>query len=91
MPSCPTQRSAPNTMRADLTAVAGFTQEDLFSGINFEDIFGGLNFSFDFGGGNPFEGFFHRRSKGPVRGANIEMELSIPLERVANGGEEKSG
>jgi len=66
--------------------VQGFSQEDLFGGINFDDIFGGLNF--DFGRG-PFEGFFHSRRKGPVRGANIEVELSIPLERVASGGEEK--
>ncbi len=66
--------------------VEGFSQEDLFGGINFEDIFGGLNF--DFGGG-PFEGFFHRHRKGPARGANIEVEVSIPLERVASGGEEK--
>jgi len=66
--------------------VEGFSQEDLFGGINFDDIFGGLNF--DFGGG-PFEGFFHRRRAGPARGANIEVELSIPLERVASGGEEK--
>lgn len=67
--------------------VEGFSQEDLFGGINFEDIFGGLNF--DFGGGNPFEGFFHRRRRAPERGANIEVEVSIPLERVARGGEEK--
>ena len=62
----------------------GFSQEDLYGGINFEDIFNGLNF--DFGGG-PFEGFFHRRSA--AHGANIEVELPIALERVANGGEEK--
>ncbi|MDH4216871.1 MAG: DnaJ domain-containing protein, partial [Gallionella sp.] len=68
-------------------AVQGFSQEDLFGGINFDDIFGGLNF--DFGGGSPFEGFFHRRQRGPVHGANIEVELSIPLERAASGGEEK--
>ncbi len=67
--------------------VEGFSQEDLFSGINFDDIFGGLNF--DFGGGSPFEGFFHRRRTGPACGANIEVELSIPLERVASGGEAK--
>ena len=65
--------------------VAGFSQQDLFGGINFEDIFGGLNF--DFGGGNPFEAFFRRRT-GPPRGANIELDLLIPLERVASGGEE---
>ena len=68
-------------------AVEDLSQEDLFGGINFEDIFGGLNF--DFGGSSPFEGFFHRRRRGPARGANIEVELSIPLERVASGGEEK--
>ncbi len=68
--------------------VEGFSQEDLFGGINFEDIFGGLNF--DFGGGSPFEGFFHRRRPaGLARGANIEVDLIIPLERVASGGEEK--
>ncbi|MBY0576506.1 MAG: molecular chaperone DnaJ [Gallionellaceae bacterium] len=67
--------------------VEGFSREDLFGGINFDDIFGGLNF--DFGGGSPFEGFFHRRRTGPARGANIEVELHIPLERVAKGGEEK--
>lgn len=64
--------------------VEGFSKEDLFGGIDFEDIFGGLNFDF----GSPFEGFFRRRSKGPERGANIEVELSVPLERVASGGEE---
>ncbi len=67
--------------------VEGFSQEDLFRGINFDDIFGGLNF--DFGGGSLFDGFFHRRREGPARGANIEVELTIPLERVASGGDEK--
>lgn len=69
--------------------VEGFSQEDLFSGINFEDIFGGLNLDFGFGMGNPFGGFFHHRHQGPARGANIEVEISIPLERVATGGEEQ--
>jgi molecular chaperone DnaJ len=76
--------------RADYDArgfagVAGFSREDLFGGINFEDIFGGLNFGF--GGGNPFEGFFHRRRSGPAHGANIEVEVNVPLARVASGGE----
>lgn len=66
--------------------VAGFSQQDLFGGINFEDIFGGLNF--DFGAGGPFEGFFHRRRAGPQRGANVEVELFVSLERVVSGGEE---
>ncbi|MDD5331134.1 MAG: J domain-containing protein [Sulfuricella sp.] len=67
--------------------VAGFSEQDLFGGINFEDIFGGLNF--DFGGGSPFEGFFRRRHTGPQRGANIEVDLFVTLERIARGGEEK--
>jgi molecular chaperone DnaJ len=69
-------------------AVAGFSREDLFGGIDFEDLFGGLNF--DFGpDGRLFNHFFRRRQAGPVRGANIEVELVIPLERVVSGGEEK--
>lgn len=78
--------------RADYDArgfagVEGFSQEDLFNGINFEDIFGGLNF--DFGGGGLFSSFFRRQPKGPPRGENIESDLYVTLERVANGGEEK--
>jgi molecular chaperone DnaJ len=65
------------------SAVEGFSPEDLYSGINFEDIFGGLNFDF---GNDPFAGFFHRHKA--ARGANIEVELAISLERVASGGEE---
>jgi molecular chaperone DnaJ len=68
--------------------VAGFSREDLFSGINFEDLFGGLNFDFGPGGGL-FDHFFHRRQAGPVRGSNIEVELTVPLEKVVSGGEEK--
>lgn len=68
--------------------VAGFSREDLFSGIDFEDLFGGLNFDFDLGGGL-FNHFFHRRRAGPARGANIEVGLTIPLEKVASGGAEK--
>jgi len=68
--------------------VAGFSREDLFGGIDFEDLFGGLNFDFGSGGGL-FDHFFHHRQAGPVRGSNIEVELTIPLERVVSGGEEK--
>ena len=68
------------------SGVQGFSQEDLYSGINFNDLFGGLNFDF---GGDPFAGFFHRRSKGAARGENIEVNLNIALERVAKGGTER--
>jgi len=67
--------------------VAGFSPEDLFGGINFEDIFGGAGFDFDFGGGL-FDHFFHRRRHGPSRGANVEVDLNIPLQRVVSGGSE---
>ncbi len=63
--------------------IAGFSPDDLFGGIDFEDIFGGLGF--DFGG--PFGGFFRRRAA-PRRGENIEVEVTVPLERVLTGGEE---
>jgi molecular chaperone DnaJ len=69
--------------------VAGFSDEDLFRGVDFGDLFGGLNFDFGGLGGGLFERFFGRRRAGPPRGANIEVELEIPLERVASGGEEK--
>ncbi|MEN8261345.1 MAG: molecular chaperone DnaJ [Pseudomonadota bacterium] len=85
--------SDPNKRREYDTAghagVAGFSTEDLFAGINFDDLFGGLGFNFGSGfGGGPFEGFFHHRRTGPERGANLESDLEIPLERVLNGGEE---
>jgi molecular chaperone DnaJ len=71
--------------------VADFTQEDLFSGINFEDIFGG--FDFGLGGGGLFERFFGggrgRRHAGPARGSNVEVDLTVPLARIASGGEEQ--
>lgn len=65
--------------------VEGFSREDLFGGINFEDIFGGLNFDF---GDDLFGGLFRRRHPGPQRGANIEVDLYVTLQRVATGGEE---
>jgi molecular chaperone DnaJ len=66
--------------------VAGFSAEDLFGGINFEDLFGGLNF--DFGGGF-FDRFFRRRPYGPPRGEDVEINLTVPLEKVASGGGER--
>ena len=63
--------------------VEGFSPEDLFGGIDFEDIFGGLGF--DFGG--PFDRFFRRPSK-PRRGENLEISVTVPLERILTGGEE---
>lgn len=68
--------------------VADFSAEDLFGGIDFADLFGGLGFDFDLDGGGLFDRFFRRRRAGPARGANLEIELTVPLERVVEGGEE---
>jgi molecular chaperone DnaJ len=65
--------------------VAGFSTEDLFGGINFEDIFGGLGF--DFGGKGLFDRLYRRRAA-PRQGENLEVTISVPLERVLSGGEE---
>lgn len=66
--------------------VAGYSPEDLFGGIDFEDLFHGFDLGFDFGGGL-FDSFFGRRRR-PVRGRNIEVDIQVPLEKVASGGEE---
>ncbi len=64
--------------------VAGFSPEDLFGGINFGDIFGNHDFGL---GGGLFEQFFRHRA-GPPAGRDIELELDVPLSRIAEGGEE---
>jgi molecular chaperone DnaJ len=65
--------------------VAGFSTEDLFGGINFGDIFSGLGF--DFGGPGLFERLYRRRAA-PRQGENLEVVISVPLERILSGGEE---
>ena len=66
--------------------VSGISAEDLFGGIDFQNLFGGLNL--DFGAGL-FDRFFGRGSAGPERGANVELDLQVSLERVRAGGEEE--
>jgi len=68
--------------------VAGYAPEDLFRGVDFGDLFGGLNFDFGFGAGL-FDRFFRRPQAGPPRGDNVEVELRVPFERVARGGDEE--
>jgi len=80
--------------RADYDArgfagVAGFSAEDLFAGINLDDLFGDAGFGAGFGSslfGNLFGR--NRRHAGPVRGRDLEVQLTIPLEKVNAGGEE---
>ncbi len=81
--------------RADYDArgfagVAGFTPEDLFGGIDFGDIFGdaGFGLDFGFGGGGLFDRLFGRHRAGPARGQDLQVELVLPLETIARGGEE---
>jgi molecular chaperone DnaJ len=86
VPSDPKKRAEYDT--GGFAGVAGYSPEDLFGGINFEEIFGGHGFGLDFGfgeGGGLFGRFFGRR--GPARGGDIEGTLTIPLAKVASGGE----
>ncbi len=62
--------------------VAGFSAEDLFGGVDFDDILGGLGF-----GGGIFDRMFGRRAR-PARGQDLEVRITVPLERVLHGGEE---
>ena len=68
--------------------VADFTPEDLFGGIDFGDIFGDMGFGFDFGGGSIFDRLFRHARRGPARGEDLEIMLTVPLERINTGGEE---
>jgi molecular chaperone DnaJ len=65
----------------------GFTQEDLFRGVDFGSIFEEI-FGRGFGGGI-FDSFFggreRRRSRQPSRGADLKYELEVSLEEVAFG------
>jgi len=60
---------------------------DIFSNIDFRDLFSGLGF--DFAGAGRFDHFMRQRRRSRAsRGANLEVELEISLQRVATGGEE---
>jgi len=67
--------------RADYDA--GVSPEDLFGGVDLESIFREFGF-----GETLFDRFFGGRPRGPRRGADIEIEAAVPLERIARGGEE---
>ncbi|HEX8011095.1 MAG TPA: DnaJ C-terminal domain-containing protein [Casimicrobiaceae bacterium] len=76
--------------RADYDAggfagVSGFSPEDLFAGVDLGSLFPDLGFGF---GTSIFDRFFHPRRTGPQPGANIEVELVVPLAKIATGCEE---
>ncbi len=70
--------------RGGFSALDGMSAEDIFSGINFGDIFGGGGI-----GGSLFDEIFgFGRRRGPTRGRDIEVEITVPLKRILTGGEE---
>ncbi|WP_279426335.1 J domain-containing protein [Anaeromyxobacter terrae] len=81
--------------RADYDArgfagVAGFSPEDLVSGLDFGDLFGDLGFGFD-RGSSLFERLFGRGARGragPRPGEDLQVELTVSLDRVSQGGKE---
>jgi len=70
----------------------GYSQEDIFRGVDFSSLFrefglGGFDFGF---GDGIFGGLFGRRTstrRGPRRGADLRYDLSVTLEEVAFGTE----
>ncbi|MFC1592716.1 DnaJ domain-containing protein [Candidatus Omnitrophota bacterium] len=68
----------------------GYTQEDIFRGVDFSDLFHEFGLSDLFGFGDDiFSSFFSRRtaSRGPRKGADLRYNLSLTLEEVAFGTE----
>ncbi len=61
----------------------GYSQEDIFRGVDFSSLFGDLGF-----GGGVFDQFFGgggRRSRGPAKGEDLRYDLEVTLEEVAAG------
>jgi molecular chaperone DnaJ len=69
----------------DAGGFAGVSPADLFAGADLESVFRDLGFGF---GGDLFERFFGGARRGPRRGADIEVVVEVPLERIARGGEQ---
>jgi len=64
--------------------LAGATPEDLWSGLDLADIFGSAAAGF----GGLFEGPFGQAAAGPPGGADLRVDLVIPLRRVLAGGKQ---
>lgn len=71
--------------------VSGFSQEDLFGGINFDEIFEGGDFGFDLGGfgGGLFGSFFGGGRQRSSKGEDIRVQVVVPLQKIVTGGEEE--
>jgi molecular chaperone DnaJ len=66
--------------------VGDFSPEDLFAGIDLGSLFPDLGWGF---GSSIFDRLFGRRQTGPAHGADIEVELVVPLAKIASGGDER--
>ncbi len=63
----------------------GYTQEDIFRGVDFGSLFGEFRFGF---GDDVFDSFFGGRTssrRGPRKGADLRYDLSVTLEEAASG------
>jgi len=65
--------------------MADFTPEDLYGGIHFEDLF--RDTGLDLGDFGMFDRLFRGRT-GPRRGADVRVDLVVPLSVVLKGGED---
>jgi len=69
----------------------GYTQEDIFRGVDFASLFREFGLGDFFGFGDSFfDSFFGRRTtsrRGPRRGADLRYDLTVTLEEVAFGAE----
>lgn len=70
--------------------VRGYSEEDLFRDLDLSDLFGGAPFGggvFGGMGGDLLERLFGVRRQ-PARGADVDVQLRLPLARVVTGGRE---
>lgn len=77
--------------RRGFAGTAGLSPDDLFGGMDFHDLFGphGFGFNFDLGGNSVFDRFFGGRQRaGRSQGAHAVMQVEVPLDTIASGGEE---
>ena len=69
--------------------VAHYSQEDLFRNADLGSLFGDLGFGFGPGGESIFDRFFGRaRHEQSGRGQDIQVRLEVPLNVIAEGGEQ---
>ncbi len=70
-----------------MEGVAHYTPEDLFGGMDLGDLFGDMGFGF--GGGGIFDRMFGRRKTRPLHGQDLRVQIEVPLEAIASGGQQQ--